>query len=62
MPASLNWAALIMKKFSVAPLMLRAMRIDPAIAAMPLLTTVTDACGFAIVLGLAAHYMQYLVP
>ena len=35
------------------PLALRAFNIDPAIAAGPILTTVTDMCGFALVLGLA---------
>ena len=36
------------------PLVLRGMRLDPALASGPILTTVTDMCGFFLVLSLAA--------
>jgi len=35
------------------PLLLRALKVDPALAAPPMLTTVTDMCGFFLVLTLA---------
>ena len=35
------------------PLLLRRMRIDPALGAPPMLTTLTDMCGFFVVLTLA---------
>ena len=35
------------------PLLLKAFKIDPAVAAGPILTTVTDMCGFFFVLGFA---------
>ncbi len=37
----------------VVPLLLKRLNIDPAIGAPPMLTTVTDMCGFLLVLGLA---------
>jgi len=36
------------------PLILKGLRIDPALASGPLLTTVTDMCGFFLVLSLAS--------
>ncbi|MGH0029819.1 MAG: magnesium transporter [Myxococcota bacterium] len=41
----------------VVPLALKRMRIDPALASGPVLTTVTDMCGFALLLGFAAAYL-----
>ncbi len=41
----------------LTPLMLRRMRIDPAVASMPLLTTVTDVVGFWLVLALATAFL-----
>ena len=35
------------------PLMLKRLKIDPALASGPVLTTVTDMCGFFLVLKLA---------
>jgi magnesium transporter len=35
------------------PLLLRMFKIDPALGAPPMLTTLTDMCGFTLVLGLA---------
>ncbi|MFT5368296.1 MAG: magnesium transporter [Candidatus Latescibacterota bacterium] len=44
------------------PLVLRGMKIDPALAAGPLLTTLTDMCGFLFVLGFASLMLDKLVP
>ena len=44
----------------LVPLLLRYLRFDPALASGPILTTLTDACGFLIVLGLASRYIGYL--
>lgn len=35
------------------PLVMKRMKVDPALASGPLLTTVTDMCGFFLVLGIA---------
>jgi magnesium transporter len=43
------------------PLMLKGFRVDPAIASGPVLTTVTDMCGFFLVLGLATLALPWLV-
>ncbi len=43
------------------PLMLKRMGIDPAIASGPILTTVTDMCGFFLVLSLATLMLPRLV-
>ena len=44
------------------PLALRGMKMDPALASSPILTTVTDMAGFFLVLTLAAHFLAKLVP
>lgn len=44
------------------PLALRGMKMDPALASGPLLTTVTDMCGFFFVLGFASMMLEKLVP
>ncbi len=44
------------------PLILRRMKMDPALASGPILTTVTDMCGFFLVLSLAAACMPWLAP
>lgn len=36
------------------PLVLKQLKVDPAVASGPLLTTITDMCGFMLVLGLAS--------
>ena len=38
----------------LVPLVLKRVGVDPAIASGPLLTTITDMCGFFLVLGLAS--------
>jgi magnesium transporter len=45
----------------VIPLLLRKLKVDPALASGPLLTTVTDMCGFALVLGLATLMLPQLL-
>ena len=42
------------------PLLLKRFKVDPAIAAGPILTTVTDMCGFFIVLTLASSMLSRL--
>jgi magnesium transporter len=42
------------------PLLLRRMGIDPALAAGPVLTTITDLCGFLLLLGLAGAVLPKL--
>tara|TARA_R110002049_G_scaffold47902_1_gene138418 strand:- start:127638 stop:129044 length:1407 start_codon:yes stop_codon:yes gene_type:complete len=43
------------------PLILKRFGFDPAVASGPLLTTVTDMCGFFLVLGLATMMLPLLV-
>ncbi len=43
------------------PLALRAMKADPALASGPMLTTVTDMCGFFLLLSLAQLVLPKLV-
>ena len=42
------------------PLILKRFEIDPALASGPVLTTVTDMCGFFLVLGLATMMLSRL--
>lgn len=42
------------------PLVLRGLKQDPALASGPILTTVTDMCGFFLVLSLATAYLSKL--
>lgn len=44
----------------ITPLVLRHWGVDPAVAAGPLLTTVTDLFGFMMVLGIATMMLSYL--
>jgi len=39
------------------PLFMRRMNLDPALASGPILTTVTDMCGFFLVLSLASAWL-----
>ncbi|MHC5066681.1 MAG: magnesium transporter, partial [Planctomycetota bacterium] len=43
------------------PLILKGLRVDPALASGPILTTVTDMCGFFLLLTLSAAVLQHLV-
>ena len=42
------------------PLVLKAFKIDPAVASGPILTTVTDMCGFFFVLGFATMMLPLI--
>ncbi len=44
----------------IVPLVLRRFGRDPAVASGPLLTTVTDMCGFFLVLSMASAWIDYL--
>jgi magnesium transporter len=44
----------------LVPLALKSRKIDPALASGPILTTVTDMCGFFLVLGMATLALKYL--
>ncbi len=43
------------------PLLLKHFKVDPAVASGPILTTVTDMCGFFLVLGIATLSLPYLI-
>ena len=43
------------------PLLLKRMGVDPAVASGPLLTTITDMCGFFLVLGTASLLLHKLM-
>lgn len=45
----------------VVPLLLKKFKIDPAVASGPVLTTITDMCGFFLVLGFATIMLSKLV-
>jgi magnesium transporter len=45
----------------VVPLMLRAFRVDPAIASSVIITAFTDVCGFFSFLGLATLLIRFLL-
>jgi len=42
---------------AVVPIVLKTMRIDPALASAVFVTTLTDVCGFFVFLGLATIYL-----
>jgi magnesium transporter len=44
----------------VVPLLLKRINVDPAIASGPILTTVTDMCGFFLVLSFATLMLPHL--
>ena len=45
---------------TLIPLMLRALKIDPALASSVFITTLTDVFGFFSFLGLAKVFLPYL--
>ncbi|MBF0621673.1 MAG: magnesium transporter [Magnetococcales bacterium] len=45
----------------LVPLILKRFNVDPAVAAGPLLTTITDMAGFFLVLSMASFMMKHLV-
>jgi len=44
----------------VLPLAIKRLKVDPALVSSPLLTTVTDMCGFFLILSLASGFLPYL--
>jgi len=42
------------------PVILKSLKVDPAIASGPILTTITDMCGFFLLLGGASLMLPYL--
>ena len=44
------------------PVLLKSLKIDPAVASGPILTTVTDMCGFFLLLGTASLMLPLLAP
>ncbi|TGL54961.1 magnesium transporter [Leptospira kemamanensis] len=46
---------------SLVPILLKSMKIDPAIASSIFVTATTDVCGFFFFLGLATVFAKYLV-
>lgn len=44
----------------LVPLLLRCWTLDPALASGPILTTITDMCGFFLILSLATLLLPYL--
>lgn len=42
------------------PLLLKRLKLDPAVVAGPILTTVTDMCGFFLVLSIATRVLPHL--
>ncbi|MFO0840136.1 MAG: magnesium transporter [Phycisphaerae bacterium] len=45
----------------LVPLFLKRLKMDPALASGPILTTITDMCGFFLVLSLASVWLRHLV-
>jgi magnesium transporter len=45
----------------IVPLLLRRARLDPALASGPILTTITDMCGFFLLLSIAGLLLSRLV-
>ena len=44
----------------LVPLLLKKFKADPALASGPILTTITDMCGFFLVLTLASSVLSFL--
>ena len=44
---------------ALIPVMMRALKIDPALASGPVCTTFTDICGFSAFLGAATFFMKH---
>ena len=42
------------------PIILKALKVDPAVASGPILTTITDMCGFFLLLGTASLMLPLL--
>ena len=42
------------------PVILKTLKVDPAVASGPILTTITDMCGFFLLLGTASLMLPLL--
>ena len=42
------------------PIILKSLKFDPAVASGPILTTITDMCGFFLLLGTASLMLPLL--
>ena len=57
--ASLLFTVIIAKVVGGAlPLLAKAFKLDPAIMASPLITTIVDACALAVYFGLSTHFLN----
>ena len=57
--ASLLFTVVIAKVVGgVLPLMAKAFKLDPAIMASPLITTIVDACALEVYFGLSTHFLN----
>lgn len=56
----LNMAVATMSGF-IVPVILKKLKVDPALASAVFVTTVTDVLGFFFFLGLATIFIQYLI-
>lgn len=56
----LNMAVATMSGF-IVPVILKKLKVDPALASSVFVTTVTDVLGFFFFLGLATIFIQYLI-
>jgi magnesium transporter len=45
---------------TLIPIVLRALKVDPALASSVFITTLTDIFGFLVFLGLGAAFLDYL--
>jgi magnesium transporter len=45
----------------MVPIIMQVLKIDPALASPILVTTITDACGYSIYLGLATLVLPRLM-
>ncbi|MCB0049151.1 MAG: magnesium transporter, partial [Caldilinea sp.] len=45
----------------IVPMVLKSLRIDPALASSIFVTTCTDITGFMLFLGLATYFLYYLL-
>ncbi|EEP56323.1 magnesium transporter [Clostridium butyricum E4 str. BoNT E BL5262] len=45
----------------IVPVVLKKLKVDPALASAVFVTTVTDVLGFFFFLGLATMFIQYLI-
>ena len=43
------------------PMLLKLVKVDPALASAVFVTTLTDVCGFSLFLGLATYFLRWLV-